>query len=60
MFIERVIFFIPLGFFVFSPQVPGWQEGQHFLNWYGYYLLGAIFLAIVAWALNSRKKPPRQ
>jgi len=60
MLIERTILFIILGFFVFSPQIPGWQEGQHIASWYGYYLAGAIFLTVVAWALRSRSKPPRR
>ncbi|MFT6437182.1 MAG: hypothetical protein ACJAVI_005256 [Candidatus Azotimanducaceae bacterium] len=56
MRIERVIFFITLGFFVFSPQIPGWQDGQSLFNWYGYYLPALIFLVIIGWALSSRNK----
>jgi hypothetical protein len=59
MRIERVIFFITLGFFVFSPQIPGWRDGQHLFDWYGYYLPALIFLVIVGWTLFSRNKESR-
>ena len=60
MLIERAIVFIILGFFVFNPQVPSWHEGQHISGWYGYYAIGFLCLAIVAWTLRSNKKPPRR
>ena len=44
MLIERTIIFVILGFFVFSPQIPSWQESEHVANWYGYYLPGVISL----------------
>ncbi len=58
MLIERIIFFIIFGFFVFSPQIPGWHENQHIVSWYGYYLPGFIFLSVLGWALRPKGKPP--
>ena len=58
MLIERTIFFVILGFFVFSPQIPGWHESEHVANWYGYYLPGVISLLALGWALRPGGKPP--
>ncbi len=47
--LDRLIVFLVLGFFVFTPSIPDWSAGTTD-NWYGVlgFWLGVIFLAFIS------------
>jgi hypothetical protein len=52
---ERIVVFIVLGIFVFSPSVSNWWKGE-FVSWYHVYLPW-FFLILAAIWIQWRTKP---
>jgi hypothetical protein len=48
MFIERLVLFVVLGFFVFSPTIGTWLEASA-PYWYRHYLPWLMVIALCAW-----------
>ena len=55
MFIERLVLFVVLGFFVFSPTVGGWLEAST-PYWYRHFLPWLAIIALCAWLHYSEHK----
>lgn len=56
MLIERFIFFLVAGLFVFNPRVPGWWHTDPF-TWHTTYLLWLLLTGLCAW-LHLHRSPP--
>ena len=55
MCIERLVLFVVLGFFVFSPTVGGWLEASA-PYWYRHFLPWLAIIALCAWLHYSEHK----
>ncbi len=55
---DRLIFFLVLGFFVFSPVIPDWSEGAQ-ANWHAVYLIWILVILIAFWFRPGAKRQQR-
>jgi len=56
--IERIITFLILGFFVFSPEIQGfWSHDP--LAWYHNYLVWFLLVAACMWSQIRESRTPR-
>ncbi len=54
MFIERLITFLVLGFFVFVADVGGWWQTNNLIEWYANYIVW-IGLIVITYLASDRK-----
>lgn len=53
---ERLIGFVVLGFFVFSPNIPDWSASYH---WFAIYFVWLLVILLAAWQHSgSRRASP--
>lgn len=56
--IDRVVIFLILGFFVFSPEIQGfWSHGP--LRWYQNYLVWLVLILACFWSQTRTSRTPR-
>jgi len=52
--IERIVIFLVLGTFVFTPEIGNWSE-ENFTAWYDVYIAWMILIIAVLWIEWRRK-----
>ena len=52
--LERLILFLVLGFFVFSPSIPNWTQTS-MTSWYSLYLFWLLTILLVYFKPGSKK-----
>ena len=59
MFIERLVLFLVLGFFVFSPTVGEWT-GISLSEWYRNYVPWLALISLCGWLRYADREPANQ